>query len=136
MAKEVMEMSLLEHFLAIHSLIGQFSQININWSIRKVKFGAPSTPVNQVLRCNGLVYTRCTLSTPNQRQMLSNAVPVQHSGKKASLEIWQMILSNLPNKIHLQVVSCIRAILFLDMVTFITKVHLVEYHQFHRFTSF
>ena len=60
------------------------------------------------------------ISTPNQRQVLSCAAPIQHGGKMASLEIWQKILSNIPYLIRLKVVSCMRAIVFLDMVVFNT----------------
>ena len=35
------------------------------------------TFVNQVLRCSGLVYSQCSLFTPNQRPVLSDAAPIQ-----------------------------------------------------------
>ena len=45
------------------------------------------TFVKQDLRWSGLVYTRCTLSTLKQMQVLSSAALIQHGGKIANLEI-------------------------------------------------
>ena len=52
--------------------------------------------VNQVPRCSGLVYTRCTLFyTQSEVSVLYGAAQIPHGGKMASLDIWQMILSNI-----------------------------------------
>ena len=71
-----------------------------------------------MLRCSGLVFTRYTLSIPNEREVSTGAEPIQHGGKIARLETLQMYLI----KIHLQVVVCKS----LDMIVLNTEVNLLS----------
>ena len=75
------------HTLQCYCYLNLFHVVSIDPSGTLDKVFIVYTFVNNVLRCSGLVYTWCTLSTPNQRQVLSGAAPIQYYGEMASLEI-------------------------------------------------
>ena len=90
------------------------------------------TFVNPVLLCSGLVYIGCTLSTPNKRHVFSGAAPI---GKMASLEIWKVILRNIPSQNSPK--TCLLyesdCIFRHDCFKYYSIINIVKYHQFYRF---